>query len=150
MNQISTILNSLKKHYNNKYLNADHSKVKTIPIVKFPSNRFEMAAKFLSKIKGGKYLEIGAGDGSLALTLINNFSHLVLIDISEKRIEELSKLFDGKNVEILSTNLDHENLPYSDNTFDVVVMVDVIEHLIDPIGVCNEIYRVLKKRGGFC
>jgi ubiquinone/menaquinone biosynthesis C-methylase UbiE len=115
--------------------------------VKFPSNRFEMAAKFLSKIKGGKYLEIGAGDGSLALTLINNFSHLALIEISEKRIEMLSKLFDGKNVEILTTILDHENLPYSDNTLDVVVMVDVIEHLIDPIRVCNEIQRVLKKGG---
>lgn len=81
------------------------------------------------------------------MTLINNFSHLVLIEIFEKRIEELSKLFDGKNVEILSTNLDHENLPYSDNTFDVVVMVDVVEHLIDPIRVCKEINRVLIKGG---
>jgi len=93
-------------------------------------------------------MEVRAGDGSPALTSINNFSHLAFIEISEKRIEELSKLFDGKNVEILTKNLGYEDLRWSENTFDLAVMVDVIEHLIDPIRLCKEIHRVLK-RGGF-
>ena len=37
-----------------------------------------------------------------------------------------------------------EQLPYQDNTFDVVICVDVLEHVSDYYQVVSEIYRVLK------
>lgn len=38
---------------------------------------------------------------------------------------------------------------YADNMFDVVFMGDVLEHLPDPVGTCNEIRRVMKPGGIF-
>lgn len=139
---------SLMKHYNNKYSQSSYTQVRSYTVVNYPSTRFEMAVKILNNIKGGNYLEIGAGDGAIALTVFNNFESLTLIEISEHRKEELTKLFNSKrNVRIINTNLDYERLPYPDETFDVVVMIAVIEHLIDPIRACQEIFRVLKHDG---
>lgn len=50
-----------------------------------------------------------------------------------------------------STNPDYlcsaDNIPVDDNTFDIVMLAEVIEHLENPIAVLNECYRVLKKDG---
>jgi len=40
-----------------------------------------------------------------------------------------------------------ENMPYSDNSFDVVILDDVMEHVRDPEKVMKEILRVLRKKG---
>lgn len=40
-----------------------------------------------------------------------------------------------------------ENIPYSDNSFDVVILDDVMEHVRDPEKVMKEILRVLRKKG---
>jgi len=34
--------------------------------------------------------------------------------------------------------------PFQDNTFDVILMQDVLEHLEDPVAVMKEIYRISK------
>lgn len=41
------------------------------------------------------------------------------------------------------------NLPFKDNTFDVVISTEVFEHLEYPFITANEVYRVLKKDGIF-
>lgn len=40
-----------------------------------------------------------------------------------------------------------EDLAFKDNTFDIVIMIEVLEHVIDDERVINEIYRVLKPGG---
>jgi len=40
-----------------------------------------------------------------------------------------------------------ENMPYRDNSFDIVLMEDVLEHVEDPKKVIQECYRVLKLGG---
>ena len=42
-----------------------------------------------------------------------------------------------------------EDLPYDDNVFDVIVCVDVLEHVQDLTKVIHEIERVLKAGGSF-
>lgn len=50
-----------------------------------------------------------------------------------------------------STNPDYlcsaDDIPVDDNTFDIVILAEVIEHLENPIEVLNECYRVLKNDG---
>ncbi len=38
-------------------------------------------------------------------------------------------------------------LPFDDNSFDIVTMLAVLEHLNDTLSICTEIERVLKKNG---
>lgn len=40
-----------------------------------------------------------------------------------------------------------EQIPFADNTFDAVLMIEVIEHVEDDLAVINEIYRVLRPGG---
>jgi SAM-dependent methyltransferase len=43
-----------------------------------------------------------------------------------------------------------ESLPFSDHTFDVIVMEQVLEHLVNPARAFQEARRVLGKEGVFC
>ena len=48
---------------------------------------------------------------------------------------------------ILSANL--ENLPFTDESIDIFLSLDVFEHLWNPIKAFKEVYRVLKNNGKF-
>ena len=83
-------------------------------------------------------LDLGGGAGHFASTLINYFEQSHLIDfaptIQSKRI--------------ICTSCDLNNsLPYSDNSFDAVVSLEVIEHLENPRHLVREIARILKVNG---
>jgi 2-polyprenyl-3-methyl-5-hydroxy-6-metoxy-1,4-benzoquinol methylase len=139
--------NRLTDHYDSKYIGSNYKDVKKIPIVKKAVDRFQMAVKIISKEKG-KYLEIGAGNGNVALSVIENFDELVLTELSEKRAKELRKLFQSESkVKIIQNNLDYENLPFNEGHFDVIAMIAVIEHLIDPIQSCEKLFKLLKPDG---
>ena len=64
-------------------------------------------------------------------------------DIDEKA---LSYAKDNYDVETEIINL-NETLPFPDNSFDYVVMAEVLEHLPYPMITLGEIKRVLKKDG---
>lgn len=53
-------------------------------------------------------------------------------------------IFEYDNVDIVC---DIENLPFKDNSIDVILNIAVLEHVPNPQKVINEIYRVLKPNG---
>jgi len=55
--------------------------------------------------------------------------------------ERATAQFDQKSIS--------QGLPYADNTFDHVVMGEVLEHLDDPLGALKALYAVLKPQGYF-
>ena len=60
------------------------------------------------------------------------------------------KSWEYLNIDI-NTNPDYccsaDNIPVKDNTFDIIVMTEVMEHLERPTPVIKECYRVLKNSG---
>jgi len=97
--------------------------------------------------KDSKILDIGCNFGSLIFLLHESgYKNIQGIDINLNSIEE------GKNkYEKISERInyyDGEKVPFEDNTFDVVLMFDVIEHIpnIDKF-LKNEVVRVLKRGG---
>ena len=38
-------------------------------------------------------------------------------------------------------------LPFEDKTFDVVICKDILEHILEPLLVLHEVYRILKDSG---
>lgn len=138
----------LVEHYDQKYRLSNYTLVKSVPIVCYPRDRFEMTALISSTSGGGRYLEIGPGSSNISLTVLEKYDDLVLTELSNVRVNELSKLFkDYAKVKIIQHNIDSDTLDYPDGYFDTVVMVAVIEHLVDPKIALKELHRVLKPGG---
>jgi SAM-dependent methyltransferase len=138
----------LHTHYDTKYADSDFSSVQPTPLVKRPVDRLQAAVWLASKVNGGSYLEIGAGNGSTLLALQDKYERVVGTELSAVRAKELQLLFkDSPKVEILQNNLEDDGLPFGGEQFDTVSMIAVIEHLFDPVGALRECHRILKPGG---
>lgn len=142
----------LQKHYEDKYAgDASVDKVQRTLLKKYPRNRLEACLKYFPICfnSGGKILEIGSGAGDLALGLIEDglqFSSFWLTDLSQNRVQGLQKRFKNEN-NIVVKHFDLESDQQIDEKFDAVILIDVIEHFIDPIGAVKKIYSMLNKGG---
>jgi ubiquinone/menaquinone biosynthesis C-methylase UbiE len=98
-----------------------------------------------------KVLEIGSGSGGPAVFLVKETGcHLTGIDINENGINNAHTLKTEAGLENKITFLQadaSEPLPFSDESFDVVISLDSINHFKNRGKVLKEFYRVLKKEG---
>lgn len=110
-------------------------------------NSFENDAvlKALGNLKGKKVLDVGCGTGRLIRFMIESGAEVSGVDISEGMLKIARKNF--PEIEFFKTEV--ENLPFEDNSFDLVVAVFVIVHLKDLNGFFSEVYRILKDGGIF-
>lgn len=100
----------------------------------------------LKYIKPGQtVLEVGCGEGILAVLMAKKGAIVTAVDISEKNLEAAKKLADKEEVGIEFFKADAENLSFNDNSFDVIVADNVLEHLPDFKKGLAEIKRVTKK-----
>ena len=98
--------------------------------------------RFIPKsIKKGRYLDIGCSDG-FTLGVAKKYglnSHGVEI---AKKPGNIAKK-NGFNVHIGPL----ESAQFKDNSFDVISLFEVIEHVPDPEAILKEIYRILNNNG---
>lgn len=108
------------------------------------NNRQEITIRYISKIKPRKILDVGCGDGSLIKKIKNKFYNIKVygIDINPN-VLKLNSVFKEKNF----SKQDLLNLSFKKNNFDVVICLDVLEHIKDLNSAVNEIKRVLVKDG---
>lgn len=94
--------------------------------------------------QGKSVLEIGSGAGQFIKSVKYYFNNLncYACDLSKNAIKELST-----NKQIKSLVAKGENLPFKDESFDIIIFFDLLEHLKDPILLLIEIKRILKKDG---
>ena len=107
------------------------------------SVRYKPRWRFFDEIKNtGKILELGCGRGVNFhnLQLLSSTAEFYGIDIMSP--QEIDPLIQYQKI-----NLDKDNLPFPDNTFDAIIFTHVIEHLRNPLTICSEIHRVLKPGG---
>ncbi len=90
-----------------------------------------------------KALELGCGTGNLASFLQAQGVSITAGDISETAIEHARKLH--PNVDFRTHAA--EELPYEDNSFEIVMSFDVLEHLPNVDQHLSEVQRVLKPDG---
>lgn len=98
----------------------------------------------LKSVKG-KVLDVGCGGGNMAKAIKHYRPDLSVYgaDISKKAIAMAKQ--NAKNITF--TVAPAEKLPFPDNTFDAIVMYDILEHLEKPELALHEAKRVLKKDG---
>jgi ubiquinone/menaquinone biosynthesis C-methylase UbiE len=97
------------------------------------------------KHKSGTVLEIGVGLSSL-LEDLQNFDCFG-VDISPETIKQAQDIFSSKKLKANFSTANAENLPFNDNTFDVIVSVHTLEHIEHDDIVIQECARVLKPGG---
>lgn len=114
---------------------------------------YDEMISFLGSLKGKKLLEVGCGYGLfLALCLKEGIKAEGIEPAKQEFYRFTLKL--GKEIlkrsgfsQQLIKNAEGENLPYKDNTFDVVTSLYTLEHVQDVKKVLSESTRVLKSGG---
>jgi arsenite methyltransferase len=98
-------------------------------------------------------LDIGCGAGVdtiIAALMVGQSGSVTGIDLvpeMPEREKEKARLARSLNVEFMEVSA--EELPFSDNTFDVVISNGVINLVVDKFKALGEVYRVLKPGGRF-
>ena len=89
-------------------------------------------------------LEVGAGTGELWRHVNTSQATLALTDFSSAMCERLRAL---EIPQAIVKQCDASDLPFSDNTFDLVIANHMLYHLDDPEAALKEFARVLRKGG---
>lgn len=87
-------------------------------------------------------LDVGAGSGATVKELLDEHKIAMGVTVNPKEIIIAKKEFDV-HLELA----DMHDLPYGDNSFDGLIMWDVLEHSVSPFIALSEAKRVLKKNG---
>lgn len=97
-------------------------------------------SKWVSPPESSKILNVGCGTGG-TLPVLEKYGEIENIDVSDEAIKFMRSA--GYKVKKVTDHI----LPYKDNTFDVVVAFDVLEHIDKHEDALVEWTRVLKKGG---
>ena len=122
---------SFKRFYESKY----STRIENL-------NPMKLQALSLFPLPPRTVLDVGCGTGMLAGLLTEAGYKVVGIDLSDVAVQKCR----ARGIEAYQQDL-AETLQFSDNTFDCILMSEVIEHLVDPIQVLKELRRVLKING---
>jgi len=99
--------------------------------------------QYLGNLQNKTILDVGAGTGRLTTKLANLNGLVTALDVSE----EILKVLKRKNKNIETVLGDAENLPFQDESFDIIIATFLIVHLKDPLTFFTEAHRVLNHAG---
>jgi 2-polyprenyl-3-methyl-5-hydroxy-6-metoxy-1,4-benzoquinol methylase len=89
-----------------------------------------------------RVLEIGCGHGGFVAMLNQAGFHAAGLELSPSIVQLAKKTF---GIEVLTGPIESQSIPAE--TCDVVVMLDVLEHLPDPVGTLSKCLQILKPNG---
>ncbi|MCK4532916.1 class I SAM-dependent methyltransferase [bacterium] len=97
----------------------------------------------------GRILEIGTGKGHLTLALAKKGYSFVSVDISseEQEFALLNTQYLGLDKQVDFKIEDAEHLNFNDNSFDIIVSVNVVHHLTNSFKIMDEWFRIISPGG---
>lgn len=90
-------------------------------------------------------LELATGTGLIAKHIVCSAEHIEATDASQKMIEQAKQ--GVKSAKLYFSVQDMFHLPYADQSFDVVIVVNALHIVPEPEKALSEIRRVLKDDG---
>jgi ubiquinone/menaquinone biosynthesis C-methylase UbiE len=90
----------------------------------------------------GILLDVGGGTGRVSQYLTGKVNRVIVVDLSIEMLKQA-------NIKcgLLSTCSHSESLPFEDQSFDRIIMIDVLHHVCDQAETARDLYRVLKNGG---
>ncbi|MBX7219423.1 MAG: class I SAM-dependent methyltransferase [Blastocatellia bacterium] len=79
-------------------------------------------------------LDVGTGRGAFLWPLLDAFPALEVtcVDLDEKRVRDIRAVRNGGFDNLQAEQFDVTELPFADDSFEVVTMLEVLEHLPEP------------------
>lgn len=108
----------------------------TIPFVRNKLNKIVSLIQPKSVI-----LDIGCNDGVIR-KMVNNCDYYA-VDINKNQIDSLIK----QGVKAKNIDLNKDKLPFDSIKFDYILLLDILEHIIDPVKLMLECKQRLNKDG---
>jgi len=131
---------SIKKHFDTIAESYDYYKNKN----KYYYDNLKLLVKnIIVSPEDRRILECGCGTGNILDYL--NPQEGIGIDISEKMIRlATEKHKEKQNLTFLQSDIENETIKYNGN-LDFVLMIDILEHLKDPISALRNIKKIMRK-----
>jgi len=109
-------------------------------------NMFRLFDKNLRGYLPNNIIDVGCGDGSRTIRIARYFdidmNRVYGIDNEVNRIKACQNSFIANKID-----LEYQNIPYSDDTFDLVICNQVLEHLKNIKRVIDELIRITNREG---
>jgi len=111
------------------------------------TSRFKNVTKYSEKVNG-VVLDIGSADGVFSKVILDatQAKELIGIEALQKSVDWANKHW-KKEKRLKFTVGNAHKLSFKNNFFEAVYILEVLEHVSDPLLVLKEIKRVLKKDG---
>jgi len=122
---------------NNK--EAEIREIKPITMPGVHSRVYSYLKRHINNQENQKILDVGAGHGAFSKTLYEDGFNVSACDFNPEN-------FYFESIECKRADITKQ-LPYEDNSFDVVLVIEVMEHIHDHVTLFQECHRVLKKNG---
>lgn len=97
--------------------------------------------EFAALPAAGRLLDVGGGTGRVTSALRGLVDEIVVTDISMGMLEKTPR------PTLQPASCFSESLPFPDNSFERVIMVDAFHHVVDQAATACEMLRVLKPGG---
>ncbi len=101
--------------------------------------------KAVSFLEGNNALDVATGTCDIAIEALQKINYIVGVDLSIGMLEAGKDKIKGKNIDLVCAPA--ENLPFSDESFDNVIIAFGIRNIPDKISALYEFKRVLRKGG---
>jgi 2-polyprenyl-3-methyl-5-hydroxy-6-metoxy-1,4-benzoquinol methylase len=132
-----------KEEYMSLAINEDEQNY-----IKVHWNRWSYITKLIQEIpKCFEILDMGLGGGVLSIILRKLGYSVYGVDIKRKESPEWIERLKRYGINFKICDITKQKLPFSDNSFDLVIFLEVLEHLITshpPYHVFDEINRVMR------
>ena len=97
-----------------------------------------------------RVLDAGIGSGALAAVFAGRCQtpvDLTGVDVSSEMLRQANRHLSKRQISARLILGDVNNLPFADDTFDVILVAHVLEHMTRPEITLSELFRVLKPGG---
>lgn len=134
----------LRRYYEMKYVSGGYEGCRMGGFdvsAAYHAARLGFARREVAQAKPKTLLDAGCGDGTLVRKLVGTVPDITAVDIASSAFTGVEQ----SGIRFMQMNI--EKLDFADRTYDAVVCVETLEHVLDPLRALSELRRVLTPGG---